>query len=68
LFTIAQQIINISILLSPIIPNATKKVFEIMNIPHDKIYIENIKNIDVLNYDKKLNNLEILFTKIEDDN
>jgi methionyl-tRNA synthetase len=68
LFTIAQQIKNISILLSPIIPNATKKVFEIMNIPHDKIYIENIKNIDVLNYDKKLNNLEILFTKIEDDN
>ncbi len=66
LHTITQQIKNISILLNPIIPDATNKVFSIMNIPRDKINIDKINDDNFLNYDKELNNLEILFNKIEE--
>ena len=64
--TITQQIKNISILLNPIIPDATNKVFSIMNISKDKINIDKINDDNFLNYDKELNNLEILFNKIEE--
>ena len=67
LFTISQQIKNISILLNPIIPNATHKVLTSMNIPIDNISISQINNMNSLNHEKELNNLEILFNKIEDD-
>ena len=39
-----------------------------MNIPIKNLNIENIKDLNILNHDKELNNLEILFNKIEDDN
>ena len=68
LFTISQQIKNISILLNPIIPEATNKVLNSMNISKKDISIDKINDMNNLNYDKELNNLEILFTKIEDDN
>ena len=68
LFTIIEQIKNISILLNPIIPIATNKVFEILNIPKSNIFIENIKNENMFNHKKKLKELDILFKKIEDDN
>jgi methionyl-tRNA synthetase len=68
LFTIIEQIKNISILLSPIIPNSTKKVLDTMHITDKQIKIENILNKDLLDHDKELKNLEILFTKIENDN
>ena len=68
LFTIVEQIKNISILLNPIIPNATNKVLTMINISHDNISIDKIKNDNTLNNKKELGNLEILFTKIEDDN
>ena len=68
LFTIVQQIKNISILLNPIIPNATNKVFSIINFPKDNIKIDKINDDNFLNHDKELNNLEILFNKIENDN
>ena len=68
LFTIVQQIKNISILLNPIIPKATNKVLSIMNFPSDNIKINKIQDDNFLNHDKELDNLEILFNKIENDN
>ena len=68
LFTIVEQIKNISILLNPIIPNATNKVLTMINISKENINIDNIKNINILSNKKEIGNLEILFTKIEDDN
>ena len=68
LFTIVQQIKNISILLNPIIPKATNKVLSIMNFPIDNIKINKIHDDYSLSHDKELDNLEILFNKIENDN
>ena len=68
LFTIVQQIKNISILLNPIIPDATNKVLSIMNFPSESIKIDKINDDNYLNHDKELDNLEILFNKIENDN
>ena len=68
LFTIVQQIKNISILLNPIIPNATNKVFSIINFSSENIEIDKINDDNCLNHDKELNSLEILFNKIENDN
>ena len=68
LFTILEQIKNLSILLNPIIPIATEKVLSSMNLSIDDISIQSIIDNDVLNHDKKLKNLEILFKKIENDN
>ena len=68
LFTIVEQIKNISILLNPIIPNATNKVLSMINIPVENIRIDKIKDENILNNKKELGNLEILFNKIEDDN
>jgi len=68
LFTIIQQIKNLSILLNPIIPSATNKVLKTMNISLENLSIDIINDNKILNHDKELNNLEILFTKIEDDN
>ena len=44
LFTIVQQIKNISILLNPIIPNATNKVLRMMNYSSKNIKIDKIIN------------------------
>jgi len=68
LFTITQQIKNISILLNPIIPNSTNKVLSIMNFSSEDIKIDKINDDNCLNHNKKLDNLEILFHKIENDN
>ena len=66
--TIIQQIKNISILLYPIIPSSTIRVLNTMNIDENEIKLLNISNQDILNYNKELKILEILFTKIENDN
>ena len=66
--TVIQQIKNISILLYPIIPNSTIKVLKIMNINETDIKISNIQNLNILDHDIELKRLEILFTKIENDN
>ncbi len=68
LFTIVQQIKNISILLNPIIPNATNRVLNIINFSSENIKIDKINDDNFLNHDKELGNLEILFNKIENDN
>ena len=68
LHTITEQIKNISILLNPIIPVATEKVLNTLNISVKDISIDNIKNRNILDHNKDLKNLDILFTKIENDN
>ncbi len=68
LFTIVEQIKNISILLNPIIPNATNKVLDMINISGQNLSIDKIKDNNTLNNKKEIGNIEILFTKIEDDN
>ena len=68
LFTILEQIKNISILLSPIIPIAANKALNILNIDTKKRNIENIKNQNLFNFDKELDKYEILFKKVENDN
>ena len=65
LFTITEQIKNISILLNPIIPIATDKVLDTLNIEKDKRLIENVTNLECFNHKKDLKHLDILFTKIE---
>ena len=68
LFTIVEQIKNISILLNPIIPNATNRVLAMINISTENISIDKIIDNNILQNEKEIGNLEILFTKIEDDN
>jgi len=68
LFTIVEQIKNISILLNPIIPNATNKVLAMLDISNENISIDKIIDDNSLKNEKEIGNLEILFTKIEDDN
>ena len=68
LFTIVEQIKNISILLNPIIPIATNKVLAMINISTENISFDKINDDNILNNEKEIGNLEILFTKIEDDN
>ena len=67
LFTIIQQIKNITILLNPIIPTTTAKVLNAMNISPSDLSFEMIRQIN-FDHKKELKNLDILFTKIEDDN
>ena len=68
IFTITEQIKNISILLNPIMPNSTNKVLNAMHILKKDILIEGIFSKNIFQYDKDLGNLDILFRKIEDDN
>ena len=68
LFTIVDQIKNISILLNPIIPDSTNKVLAMINISNENIKIDEINNDKTLNHEKELGELEILFNKIENDN
>jgi len=68
LYTISEQIKNISILLHPIIPESTNKVLDIMNFNKNDINIQAINNKKLINHDKELKELKILFKKIENDN
>ena len=68
LFTVCEQIKNISILLHPIIPISTEKVLNSMNIQSNKITIGQINNLDCFDHNRELKNLEILFNKVENDN
>ena len=68
IYTICEQIRNISILLSPIIPLASNKVLENMNVKNENISIEKINSLECFNHDIELKNTDILFNKIENDN
>ena len=67
MFTIVEQIKNISILLNPIIPKATNKILDIINIPIKDRNIESIKKNNILNHALYLKKVEILFAKVEND-
>ena len=52
IYTILVQIKNISILLNPIIPVATNKVFKMMNVNPEIVEFKNINNNDILKHKK----------------
>ena len=68
LFTIVEQIKNISILLNPIIPISTKKILNTLNISDKDILIESIRKDNILDCNLELKDIDILFKKIENDN
>ena len=68
LYTISEQIRNISILLSPIIPESTEKILNTMNIDIKDRSIDSIIYSKSMNSGKELKDLKILFKKIENDN
>ena len=68
LFTMCEQIKNISILLHSIIPLSTGKVLESMNIKIEKLSINHINNLKCFDHSSELKNLDILFNKVENDN
>ncbi len=68
LFTVCEQIKNISILLNSIIPIATEKVLNTMNIDTKNLSIDQINNLGCFNHNKELKELYILFKKVENDN
>ncbi len=68
ILSIVTQIKNISILLSPIIPKSTDKILDILNIEKKERFIDSILKPNIFNHDKELNEIQILFKKIENDN
>ncbi len=65
LYSIVEQIKNISILLTPIIPNSANKILDVMNVNKELRCISEINQNNGLNHDKELGNIEILFKKVE---
>ncbi len=65
LFTVCEQIKNISVLLHPIIPESTLNVLKVMNINTDKISIDLIQNLKSFDHDQELKKLNILFNKVD---
>ena len=68
LFTIVEQIRNISILLNPIIPIATTKILDSINLESINRTISSISKTNVFNHNTEINKTSILFNKVEDDN
>tara|TARA_Y200000002_G_scaffold297428_1_gene252059 strand:- start:602 stop:2137 length:1536 start_codon:yes stop_codon:yes gene_type:complete len=65
LYSIVEQIKNISILLLPIMPISANKILDIINVKKELRNIDEIDNNKSLNHDKELGNIEILFKKVE---
>jgi len=65
LYSIVEQIKNISILLLPIIPDSANKILDIINVDKNLRIISEINKNNNLNHDKELGNIEILFKKVE---
>ena len=65
LYSIVEQIKNISILLLPIMPISANKTLDIINVKKEHRNIGEIDNNKSLNHDKELGNIEILFKKVE---
>ena len=68
IYTISEQIKNISILLNPIIPLSTIKVLDAINLSDKDISIDNINKDGVIDFNLELKSLDILFKKVENDN
>ena len=67
-FTVIEHIKNISILLLPIIPIASNKVLDILNVDQGKRNLASINNQNILNHKKQILKTTILFKKINDNN
>tara|TARA_A100001011_G_scaffold400670_1_gene517426 strand:+ start:4489 stop:6024 length:1536 start_codon:yes stop_codon:yes gene_type:complete len=65
LYSVVEQIKNISILLLPIIPISANKILDIINVKKELRKIAEINENVSLIHDKELGNIEILFKKIE---
>ena len=66
IYTITEQIKNISILLNPVIPKTTEKVLDLLNIDKTNRNLENINSKNSFDHSKELKELKILFKKILD--
>ena len=64
--SITKQILNITLLLSPIIPKSCEVILDTLNIKKKDRVIDSIKK-DVLNYDVPIKKNKILFKKVDDD-
>ena len=65
LFSIIEQIKNISILLLPIIPITANKTLDFLNIKNEQRNISQINKDAVFDHNKELGKIEILFRKVE---
>ncbi len=65
IYTSLELIRKISILLYPVIPNASLKALNIFNIKEKMINIETITNNKFLNPGEKINKINILFNKVD---
>ena len=68
LYNILDQIKSITILLNPIIPLSTSKIFDILNLNIKNINLEIINNNSYLKPGTQIKQVDILFKKIENDN
>ena len=68
LYAIVTQIKNISILLSPIIPLSSEKIFNIMNLKTEDRLLKSITSNNIFNHNLEFKKTSILFKKIENDN
>ena len=66
-YTALELIRKISILLYPVMPQTILKVFRAFNIYEKQINISSLKNNDFFKEKDKINKLDILFKKIEND-
>ena len=65
LYSIVEQIKNISILLLPIIPISANKILDTINVKKDLRIITEINDNIALDHDKELGKVEILFKKVD---
>jgi len=68
LYAIVTQIKNISILLSPIIPLSSEKIFNIMNLKTEDRLLKSITSNNIFDHNLEFKKTSILFKKIENDN
>ena len=64
-YTTLELVRKLTILLYPVMPETCKKVLKVFNIEEKDISIPSIENNNFLSINKSLNNLSILFKKIE---
>ena len=68
LYTICLQIKNLSILLNPIIPLASNKILDTINHPKNSRNLLSINSDKDISHTTELNEISILFSKIDHDN
>ena len=67
-FTTLEIVRKISFMLYPIIPNSSLKALKIFNLTEKDINFSSIENNEFLTKDSKINEIDILFKKIEKNN